>query len=210
MKLERELTKAALQLSNYIGRYEDQSKLKPLLTSLPQKIKGNPFIADLIKKVNPPKVWQKDEIAVFCGPGFTPWSPKRLEEPGIAFMGGSEEAVIYACKELAKQGWKVTVYGDPMEDEGSYDGVYYAPYYNFNTADSFNVLVIWRQPKLVDSDFNAKKTFIWCHDIQNPQDYTEERLKKITKVMVLSPWHRKNIHTVPDEKIFITSNGVEL
>lgn len=210
LQTKRELTKHVLALTDYIIKNEDQSKLKPLLVSIPNIVRDNPFIADLTKKVNPPRTWEKDEIALFCGPGFTPWTPDTLEDPGKSFVGGSEEAVIYLTKELAKLGWKVTVYADPMDGEGEYDGVKFLPYYKFNADDKFNIFIGWRNPTIIDSGIQAKKLYIWCHDIQNPLHYTEERLKKITKVMVLSPWHRSNIPKVPDDKILITSNGVNL
>jgi hypothetical protein len=174
------------------------------------EIKNNPFIADLWKSINPPRTWEENEIALWCGPGFTTWSPKKEKESGESFLGGSEEAVVYLMKELADLGWKVTVYGDPGEDEGEYDGVTYLPYYKFNAKDSFNVLISWRQPGFVDGNYKAKQTHVWCHDIQNQLDYTPERLEKITKIFVLSPWHRQNLKDIPDDKIVISSNGIVL
>jgi hypothetical protein len=97
-----------------------------------------------------------------------------------------------------------------MEDEGEHDGVVFLPYYRFNMQDNFNVLVVWRQPNLLDQNFSAKKIYVWCHDIQNPHDYTKERIKKVEKVIVLSPWHRSNIPNVPDEKILISGNGINV
>jgi len=105
-------------------------------------------------------------------------------------------------------GWNVTVYGDPGNDEGDYEGVKWLPYYKFNKRDQFNILVVWRNVGFVDQDLNTKKTYIWCHDIINPIDVTDERLEKITKMIVLSNYHRDNIKNVEDKKIFLSTNGI--
>lgn len=210
LKEQRDVTKLFIQLAQYLEQTKQANKLKPLMQSAPDIIRDNPFIADLEKKVNPPRVWEKNEICMYCGPAFTPWSPKQLDNPGTSFVGGSEEAVIYLARELQKQGWKVTVYCDPASDEGEYDGVTYLPYYKFNTADTFNIVVSWRRPDLVDQNLKAARIYIWAHDIQNQLDYTPERLNKIEKIIVLSPWHRMNIPDVPDSKVMISTNGVKL
>lgn len=209
LRENREITKLVHQLASYLEQTNQQDKLLPLTQAIPNNIRENPFMVELFKKVNPPRVHGEDEITIYCGPAFRPWGPKNVED-GESFIGGSEEAVIYLSKELAKQGWRVTVYADPMEQEGEYDGVRYLPYYKFNTMDNFNVLVSWRRPDLVDQNLKARKTYIWCHDIQNQLDYTPERLSKITKIIVLSPWHRTNLPDIPDEKIMISGNGINL
>jgi tetratricopeptide (TPR) repeat protein len=210
LREQRDITKLFIQLASYLEQTNQSTKLKPLIMATPDLIRGNPFVVDLEKKVNPPRLWGKDEVCIYCGPAFTQWGPKQLDEPGESFVGGSEEAVIYLSKELQKQGWKVSVYGDPGEGEGEYEGVSYLSYFKFNPRDTFNILVSWRRPDLVDQNMKTVKTYIWCHDIQNQLDYTPERLSKIAKIIVLSPWHRTNLPDIPDDKIFISSNGIDL
>lgn len=203
----RDVTKDYVSVINYLSNTGERHKLKPLLEAAPSSVSDNPLIQRVIQDVNPPKQWGKDEIAIFCGPQFTPWSPKNLEDPGGNFVGGSEEAVIYAAKELVKQGWKVTVYADPGADSGEYDGVIYEPYYTFNTRDQFNILIYWRGVSLVDQNCKAKKTYLWAHDVLNQVEFTKERVDKLTKIIVLSKAHRKTIPDVADNKIIISSNG---
>lgn len=207
---QRELTKMVMAIANYLDQTGEKDKLRPLLTAAPSIISNNPFMIDLHRKIYPPRTWADNEVAIMCGPGFTNWSPKLLENPNNSFMGGSEEAVVYLSKELSKLGWKVTVYADPGLDEGEYNGVNYVPYYKFNALDDFNILVSWRNPRMADNNYKCKKLYIWCHDIQSGLDYTPERLAKITKVIVLSPWHRENISNVPDDKIMVSGNGITL
>lgn len=207
---QREMTRGTMLLAKYLEARGEKEKLKPLLSAMPSVISNNPFIVDLHKKVFPPRTWEDNEIAIVCGQGFTPWSPKLLENPDNSFIGGSEEAVIYLSKELSKQGWRVTVYGDPADDEGEYDGVTYLPYYKFNAQDEFNIIVAWRQPSFVDNNIKAKQTYLWAHDLLNAQEFTPERIEKWTKIFVLSPFHRTNIPNVPDEKVVVSSNGVDI
>lgn len=208
LRVNRELTKHLVALNNHLLKSGQKEKVPALFMSLPKEIEGNPIVANLKKQYLPPKIWGEDELCIYCGPAFTPWSPKELDSPGQCFVGGSEEAVIYLGRELAKLGWKVTVYGDPGGNEGEYDGVTYLPYFKFNTNDQFNIVVAWRRPSFVDQNIKAKKIYIWMHDIANQLDFTKERLEKISKVMVLSPWHRTNIPKVPDDKVMITGNGI--
>jgi len=203
---QRELTRAAATIAKHLS-IGQASKLKPFLASLPQEIADNPFMIDLHKKVFPPRKHNENEITIYCGPGFTNWSPSLMENPNGSFMGGSEEAVVYVTRELAKLGWDVTVYGDPAETEVD-EGATYEPYYKFNPDDTFNIVISWRQPHLADLNLNCKGLYIWNHDVINQMDYTKERLDNITKLLVLSPAHRKNIPNIPDDKIVISANGV--
>ena len=208
LRNQREMTRMVINMANYLQKTGENHKIKPLLVSLPADIANNPFMIDLHKKVYPPRVWGENEIAIYCGPGFTPWSPKKLTDPQGTFMGGSEEAVVYLSQELAKKGWKVSVYADPAGDEGEYDGVRYYPYYKFNSQDEFNILVAWRNPKFVDGNYKAKRIYIWCHDVQNNLDYTPERIAKIHKVIFLSHAQREQAPGVPEEKCFYSNNGI--
>jgi tetratricopeptide (TPR) repeat protein len=210
LKNNSELTKMVVGLAKYLEQSGEGSKVRSLLDAAPELIRDNPFMIDWGNKVNPPKTWSDKEICIYVGPCFTMWSPKNLSNPGQSFVGGSEEAVVYLSKALNDAGWKVTVYADPGVEEGEHDGVMYLPYYKWNKRDDFNIVIAWRRPDFVDQEYKSKKTYVWCHDIQSGTDYTEERLKKIYKVIVLSPWHRKNIPNVPDEKIMISSNGVNI
>lgn len=208
IRQEKLLTKNIVELSTYLIKSGEAQKVKALLSAAPQLVANNPFIADLRKKTFPPKQWEDDEIALFCGPGFTNWSPTRLTDPQGSFVGGSEEAVILLSQALQKKGWRVTVYADPGIDEGEHDGVQWLPYYRFNWQDGFNILIFWRVVQHLDQSFTAKKTYVWCHDIQNNLDYSPERINKLTKAFFLSQWHRDNVPNLPEEKVMITSNGI--
>lgn len=209
LRQQRDLTKEYTHLADYLTKTGEGVKVKALLASLPQTIKDNPFMVNLFKKNNPPTVWGDKSIVIYCGPGFTPWSPKQMKNPGQSFLGGSEIAVVRMSQELKNKGWEVSVYADPASDEGNIDGVQWLPYYKFNGMDHFNILIGWRDVRFFDGNYDAKKRYLWCHDILNPLDFTKERVDKITKIIVLSKFHRDCISTIPDEKIMLSSNGFD-
>ena len=207
LKKQRDLTQQVISIAGHLKKSGEEAKLKPLIAAIPTMIENNPFIADLQNKVNPPVKWKENEIVIYCGPGFTSWSPMKLVNPGETFMGGSEEATVYIAQELAKKGWRVTVYADPGEDEGVIDGVDWKPYYKFNHKDDFNILIGWRNLSFFDGNYKAKKKYVWAHDVLNPLEYTKERLRKIDKIIVLSDAHRRTIPDVADDKILVSTNG---
>lgn len=208
IKDQRDMTAKIAQIADYLEKHGEGHKLVPLLQGAPQIAEDTPYIQELTQRVTPPRTWDKDEIMIYCGPGFTDWTPKQLSDPGASFIGGSEEAVIRMSAELAKLGWKVTVYGSPGKDAGDHEGVNYQPYYKFNKADTFNVVISWRQIGFFDLNIKAKKQYLWNHDIQNQLEYTPERLAKIDKVFFLSKFHRSNVPSLADEKVFMTTNGI--
>ncbi len=206
----------AAQSVTYLGRYleeqNEKQKIVSLLQAMPKSIANEQFASQMRHLYTPKRIWGKDEVAIICGPGFEKWSPKNVNQ-GI---GGSEEAVIYLSKELVKQGYKVTVYADPQDEMGEYDGVTYLPWYELNIKDEFNIMLVWRAIGFVDSNFSARKTYLWMHDIPANPSFTEERMKKIDKIFVLSNFHKSllkmykkgQLVDIPEDKIMVTSNGI--
>lgn len=208
IKDQRDMTQKISQIAAYLDKSGEGHKIKALLEGAPAVTEETPFYQDLAQKVNPPRVWGENEIMIYCGPGFTDWSPKSLSDPKGSFVGGSEEAVIRMSAELQKLGWKVTVYGSPGDDQGDHDKVQWLPYYKFNKLDEFNVVISWRQIGFFDLDIKAKKRYLWNHDLQNNLEYTPERVAKIDKAFFLSNFHRSNVPSLSEDKVFLTSNGI--
>lgn len=208
LREQRDVTKKVVELADYLKRTGEIGKIKSLVSSAPRISEETPFVIQLAQQHNPPTYWGPRSIVIYCGPGFTPWSPKRLTDPQASFVGGSEEAVIHMSRQLARLGWEVTVYADPGADEGVIDGVTWLPYYKLNKQDRFNILLIWRQVGYLDQEINAKKVYVWCHDIQNPGEWNEQRTAKLTKAFFLSNWHRENVPALPAEKVMVTTNGI--
>lgn len=206
VKYRNNLAHWTVKLAHHLHSTKQVAQLKALINSIPLEIASEPALVDLRNQFMPPKQWAGDTIVIYCGPGFEKWSPKNVSQ-GI---GGSEEAVIYLSKELAKLGWKVSVFADPQDEAGEYEGVSYIPHYEINWNDNFNILISWRQIGLFDLPVKAKKAYLWCHDLLNNMEFNEQRLNKIDKIFVLSKFHRSNIPSVPDAKIMLTANGLSL
>lgn len=154
------------------------------------------------------KVWGEDEIcyfANFSGPSFEKWSPKSLSH-GI---GGSELSVVELSKRWAREGYKVTVYGDPRDDRGEYDGVLYLPWYEFNKNDYFNIFIHWRGAKNAQMAryIKSRKYYLELHDVWEEADVLAH-IEYIDKIMVKSRYHRFFGERIEDEKFEVIGNGV--
>jgi tetratricopeptide (TPR) repeat protein len=185
---------------------EDTDKIAALINALPDAIEDNAYVAQLRQKYLPPKTWEDNSIVYYTGRSMEDWTPNSLKT-GI---GGSETAVIQLAKKWADLGYKVTVYGTCGAKEGNYDGVEYCNYYRFNRADTFNTIIFWRTPLLLDIPIKAKKILLDMHDVPNPYEFTAERVKKVDTIMVKSAYHRSLLPELPDEKFAIIPNGVDV
>lgn len=216
LRKERDLTVKAAELAQYLLSTGQKDKVQMLIAALPQEVASNQIMTSFLQHAVPPRVHADNEITIFAGPGFEIWSPKTIEERG---SGGSEEAIYRLGKELAHLGWKVTVYASPGADRGTHDGVDYREHYEINLQDQFNIFVAWRRPELVDQAIKAKKHYVWLHDIPMIREFTEERVKKMTKVIVLSKYHagllelreiEGRTYGVPPEKLLVSQNGITI
>lgn len=153
-----EVLNAILQeLPNHI---KDKELLANLWKSIPQDMKYNNKYRKLREMMTEPRVWPKKSIVFFCGQGYEEWGPHTLDKG----MGGSEEAVVYLSREFAKKGYDVTVYGNTKDTVLDKHGVTYKPWREVDKRDTFDTLIIWRQPNLA-SHFKANKILIDMHDL---------------------------------------------
>lgn len=159
--------------------------------------------------------WESNSIVFYSNFPFhvEDWAFPSVEK-GIA---GSEEAVIYLSQELVKLGYKVTIFNSCGEMEGEYNGVTYQSCEKLNINDDFNIFIFhryWLQPMTMK--LKAKKIAVWMHD--NPQlfppiesSHQSEFLESFDKLFMLSNFHKSLLPDwIPDEKIFMTRNGINL
>lgn len=209
--LDNETVHRIINIAKFLNDTKQQDKITSLLEAVPDELQEVPVIGSLRRDFVPPRKWNDNEIAIVCGRGFEKWSPDNLKK-GI---GGSEEAVIHISKELTNLGWEVTVYGDPEKPQ-DYDGVHYRGYYEFNPRDEFNVLIGWRNVGFYNNEWSAKKKYLWLHDVQNPMEYTKERVGNVDKIFVLSEAHKAtlindwNKEWLTDDKFLLTGNGIDV
>lgn len=160
------------------------------------------------------KEWGDKSIVFFCGQGFEEWGPDTLDKG----MGGSEEAVVYLSRELAKLGWEVTVFGDRediyrecwagewtkgMSSNGT--TINYKPWKMIDTRDRFNIFVAWRLPNYF-TNIDAKVKICDMHDVL-PEKLVMDNCKDIT-FMAKSQYHRSLIPKIADKNVVVVGNGI--
>jgi glycosyltransferase involved in cell wall biosynthesis len=201
---DKELTKNVLALVRKLKKNKEEDKIKTLVSSVPKQLEDNPLIIKL--RDDKPFTWPDKSIAIFCGDSADEeWGPWSLAK-GI---GGSEEAVIRLSRQLAKLGYKVVVFGKPMDNAGMHDGVMWRNFWEANLDDQFDIFIGWRNPGLFDRKISARKVYLWLHDVVDGGEFTPERLANITKVIVLSEYHRSLFPMIPEEKILMSANGID-
>ncbi len=193
--------------ANWLRKHNHENKIMTLIQSLPYELGSEPFAYVIQNDLKEGKIWPKKTIVYYASFGtqhFESWSPKNLEK-GI---GGSETAVIELAKRWVKKGYDVWVFGDPRQDEGDYEGVHYRPWYHLNWKDTFDTLILWRSPHLLDRDIKANRIYMDLHDVASNLDWTEKRVSKVNKVFFKSKYHREMVPNIPDDKVVIISNGI--
>lgn len=206
----RKLTEATNTLLNKLKKDKETHKIPLFLDNLPQKLQENPLIASARNYYKESRTWPKKSIAILCGWGpLGNWGPSGLQK-GI---GGSEEAVIRLSRELTKQGYQVTIFGTPGEEVGpdpvGDNSVDYRHYWEFNRKDQFDVFVSWRNPEVFDEPINARKSYLWLHDVMDKEEFIPERIANLDRVIFVSQYHRDLYkEEIPDEKAFVSGNGI--
>jgi len=152
--------------------------------------------------VVPPKDWADNSIVILCGEGYEEWGPHTLDKG----MGGSEEAIVYLSRELAKQGWDVTIYGAVSEkiidgQEGTNVPVY-LPWRQINKSDNFNVFYAWRAPDFAEH-IKAKVKVIDMHDLVDPANV---KPYDDATYFFKSDWHREQYPEI--KKARVIGNGI--
>jgi glycosyltransferase involved in cell wall biosynthesis len=206
-----------------LQRIKDEEKLKATMDCLPSVIARHPTIVSFRNARFVKETSSGRDLVISCGNTTHAWNPEMLNTKGKGFVGGSEEAVINLSRELTKLGWNVTVYNNcgnkPIRDPVTcyeHNGVAvnrivtYRPSWERNFHDKQDVVILWRWPKPLDMPINAAKVFVDLHDAVEADEFTPERLQRLTKILVKSHFHRSLFPDIPDSKIAIIPNGMDL
>lgn len=168
-----------------------------------------PGIRQTRKRRAPPTckstMWPSDSIVYICGNAKLPFGPHDTD------LGGSEQAVVHLSKCWAAKGRLVVVFGNVKEC--SADGVEYRSIHKLNLADTFGIAIFWRSfgIRLIPL-VNARKRIVDLHDSWDPKNYVSpaELLEKVDKFMVKSKYHRGLYPYIPDNKMAIVMNGIQM
>lgn len=218
---EELLDKKAIDNAKWLARYTKTNKGDGLKVFgvLPPKLKGHPSLLGEIQQYMEPKKWSEKSIVLLSMAATEAWGPDTLEKG----MGGSEEAVVYLSRELARHGWEVTVYND-REDEYedgflSRDFLYdetgrvpsakvdWKPWTTFNPADEFNAIIAWRNPNFFKAhEIKAKFKGVDMHD--SPMGHqTIGYPETVDKFFFKSSYQAKE-SKLPEDKYVIVPNGI--
>lgn len=201
----RDSTKAVDRLIKKLSEAKETDKIPALCDSLPESMQDNPLVVSARNYYRKPIKHPNKSIAILCGWGpLGNWGPSGLEK-GI---GGSEEAVIRISRELAKLGYKVTVYGTPGEEAGMDGDVEYRHYWDFNRKDEFDIFISWRNPEFFEEPVKARKSYLWLHDVMDTEEFTDTRLKNIDRIIFVSQYHRDLYPFISEDKCFVSGNGI--
>ncbi|MDZ7260794.1 MAG: tetratricopeptide repeat protein [candidate division KSB1 bacterium] len=154
-----------------------------------------------------------DTDIVFYTAGI-PFNGQTIYETGL---GGSESALFYLARELARLGYKVRVFNN-CDRPGTYEGVEYGDMVDFHVYRYFNkinILVSLRSLKPFKVPTEAKIKILWVQDNPNVEYLYGETLDglDIDKIFTLSRYQTEEwmrYFRIPEEKFFITRNGVDL
>lgn len=146
-------------------------------------------------------------IVFICAPTMGPWTPHSADH-GI---GGSEEAVINVAAKLADLGHDVGVYMVHGANR-RFGDVFYGTLDSL-PASHIDVAVIWRRPSRIGMldrrGLRPGRAYLWLHDNLSA-DMVALWFHRFRKVMVLSRYHRTCYPALPDEAVFVTTNGIDL
>lgn len=148
------------------------------------------------------------DIAIYCGPGWSPWTPQDIELKGL---GGSETAAVRVAQHLSRLGYIVTVYGEIL-DQQCFGDVIFRHHTAFDPTVRREAVIVSRMPEAFDRPLNARVRLLWFHDTDSGDRFTPLRAEPIDHILCLSDWHRQHLaNTYPfaADKLRLTRNGIE-
>lgn len=208
--LSKELAKSdmAEEIYKKASIAKNKDEITDILKSLPEEMKYYPPIVSLrhnhfIKTESSGK-----DIAIFCSFTSQEWNPQVFRDYGV---GGSEEAVIQLSKRFVKAGYNVTVFcSTPKMQEFYEDGVWWKPWLDWNQRDRYDIVILWRHPKMLDYPINCDNIYMDIHDVIPPEEFTPARLLKVKKIMFKSQTQKNHYKNIPDDKCSVITHGLDI
>jgi glycosyltransferase involved in cell wall biosynthesis len=198
-----ELFKSFRVLERHLAK-EEPALLPALPSIITKKMMRDHRYYTLKHRYSTPKTWPDKSVVMFCGGAYEDWADPSV----ITGIGGSEEAVIYMSRELTKLGYKVTVFNQCGNLAGTYRGVDYKPFYEFNPNDTYDTLIMWRG---IPGNIKANRRFLWLHDVPMEGTINKDNVDCFDKVFVLSDFHKSLLPAViPAEKVIVSANGINI
>ena len=153
------------------------------------------------------------DIVYFCGCFSIFWDAKDMK------LGGSEQAVVNLASNFAKNGKKVAVYGEVVEQK--YNDVDYINWVKFPYENNYNIVILWRLfgfSTFVPFSVKAKKIWLDIHDNGFDQFidlyYKYASIISIDKIFLKSNYHKESfkskLKNIDESKYLIIPNGIRI
>lgn len=187
-----------------VNSYQDEPTCLKAMDSLQKLYSENSLVREVMKenhlhitnnlssyyqKLGFTTLFKRPTVAILC------FSPGLVWSDSTQGLTGSEEAVVYASRELVKRGYQVIIFGNPEVNNLWFENPLYLNYQYLqrlsNESRPFDIQLIWRN---FDSSQNykfAKANFVWPHDLISKQNFTEEGLSGLSNILWLSEFHRQ-------------------
>lgn len=198
---KQKMTLNILEIKEELDKEKNIDKIKSLALSLPEFMDKEAFAIRLKNEYAPTN--KKNRVIIYCGESKATWSPNSI----TSGIGGSEEAVIYISRELAELGWNVDVYCN-CDNEGNFNGVMWKSYLSYTDNEKADIFIAWRNQHYVSYAPKDTKVYVWLHDVTTDDRWNPILNDRINKVFFLSEYHRSLMKLLPEDKVFLTSNGI--
>ena len=152
-----------------------------------------------------------------------PFGPTTLEHRSL---GGSETAAMQMARELQLLGHLVSIFcnlppkqspdyiASGVRDDVGLRWVAFEEFPGFISNTEVDLLVISRNPDMLNHNHQAKKAVLWMHDLATYQGFLPRLMGSswnFDEIWTVSEWHKKQIHDItgyPLEFIKATRNGI--
>jgi len=158
------------------------------------------------------KKWEKKNVAIYTGPAWEPWDRNTVDSG----MAGSETWAAEIAAEFSKKGFNAVIYNECPEDGYvDRDGVTYRHYSKMQEDIQYKFIdlcILSRTCEPLNFPLRTSNVYVMVHDIWLHHDKGYDvKQGRVVKYACLSEWHKEffsDHHSVPEDKIMLTSNGV--
>jgi glycosyltransferase involved in cell wall biosynthesis len=148
---------------------------------------------------------------------YTEGLPFDGRTPFERSLGGSESAVVFMARELARRGHRLRVYCS-CPRPGEYEGVAYhdlTEFGEFVERGECDVFVCCRHLRGLTAPIRSKANVLWNHDVmvKPVAGHVMSLMYKLDRLFVLSEFHKEQLRRqldVPEDRYVVTRNGVDL
>ena len=148
---------------------------------------------------------------------YTEGLPFDGDTPFERSLGGSESAVVFMARALARRGHSVKVFCN-CPRPGEYDGVTYEEvpeFAGFLATETCDVFVCCRHLRGLVGLVRSRLNVVWNHDILTKETapYLSSLMFRVDRLLVLSEFHKQQFQrhlSVPDDRYLVTRNGVDV